>query len=101
MEYNFKGGEHTRTLNQLVDIYESQLISSKDTEYINALIALIKEKYNDQGLSDYNAEPDGDYENIDIELVYHRFEEKVVKMIAAYDSGEVWKPSRNIKVYKN
>lgn len=105
--YPFRGREQTKTLEELVDIYENQIINQGSPEYKIAIIELIKERYQSQGLSDYDVflEPEGniDDRSLDIrtELVYLYFEEKVINMITAYDNGEEWKPNKTVKIFKN
>lgn len=94
-EFNFKGGEKNKTLEQLVDVYETQIRNSGDAVYIKALGGLIKERYEYQGLTDYEIpEPDGNMDDRNIGIHYDMLENKVQKIIEFFDKNQPWIPER-------
>lgn len=108
MEYNFRGKEQSKTLEQLVSIYESQIVNLGTPEYIQALAELIQERYENQGISDYDvfAEPEAEEiispSNQTVALKYEEFEAKIIAIIEAYKKGEIWAVKRGtIKAYRN
>lgn len=100
--YNFRGKEENRKLPELVDIFEQQIINGGSPEYIQALSELIKSKYQREGLTDFDANTDGEYEARNLELEYFRLEEKLEQMVICFDKGEAWKPNiKAVKAYRN
>ena len=101
--YNFKGKEQTKTLEQLIFIYENQILNVGDPSYINALAELIKQRYSDQGISDFDpTEPIDGEDDRNIGSAYELFEQKVIAVIDCYNKGEKWVVKKGtIKAYKN
>jgi len=101
--YNFKGKEQIRPLEQLVLIYETQIVEQGSPDYINALAELIKERYQDSGITDFDPSEALDAnDNRNISQYYEEFESKILAIINAYEKGEKWIVKRGtIKSFRN
>ncbi len=86
--------ELNKTLKEIVDLYEHQIVNGGDPEYIIALGELIKERYQHHGVSDYETIPSGTFDDRNMETEIGLFEEKVQNIIAAFDADQPWEVKR-------
>lgn len=88
--------ELNKTLKEIVDLYEHQIVNGGDPEYIIALGELIKERYSQHGVSDYETIPSSTFDDRNMETEIGLFEEKVQNIITAFDNEEPWEVKRKI-----
>jgi len=93
-KFNFKGREESYTLEALVKLYESQIINMGDAAYINGLAQLIKSRFEEHGLVDYEVLPTAGVDERNTLDVLYAFEEKVKSIISFSDENKPWIPLR-------